>query len=176
MTTQQHLENADVPFKIMSDGNADMIFISRSIAGTLEYYRVCTKEIGTVGNAATTEDEVTVGKGIINCAMQALALECALKGIYQALNQPFPHTHNLSTLYGKLPDEVKQKFENRWKEWHLKEAHGTTFAQFVEQHKDDFVGWRYLNAARLESAYFDFYAATRIANYLIPSHQGDNQQ
>ncbi len=166
MTSRQPSENAEILFKIMFDGNADMNFISRSIAGTLEYYRV-----GTVENAATTEDEVAVGKGIIYCAMQAFALECALKGIYQALNQEFPHTHDLFVLHNNLPKEIKQKMEDRWKGWHLKEAHGTTFTEFVEQHKDDFVKWRYLDAAHLETAYLDFYAATRIANHVIPAER-----
>ena len=145
MTPPQSSENAEIPFKIMSDGNADMNFISRSIAGTLEYYRV-----GTVENAATTEDEVEVGKGIIYCAMQAFALECALKGIYQALNLGFPRKHDLLVLHDNLPKEIKQKMEDRWKCWHLKEAHGTTFAEFVEQHKDDFVEWRYLHRHTLK--------------------------
>lgn len=169
MTTQQPSENTEIPFKIMSDGNADMNFISRSIAGTLEYYRV-----GTVENAATTGDEVATGKAIIYCAMQAFALECALKGIYQALNQEFPRKHDLSALHANLPEEIKQKMEDRWKGWHFKEAHGTTLAEFVEQHKDDFVEWRYLNAAHLETAYLDFYAATRIANHVISSEQEAN--
>ncbi len=176
MATQQPAGETTIRFDIMPDGEADMTFISKSIAGTLEYYRVCTTEIGTVGNAATTEDEVTVGKGIINCTMQAFALECALKGIYQALGRKFRHIHDLERLYEDLPRDTKQEIEESWKKWTIApETAMMTFKEFVLDHNRDFEDWRYLQGKRLESAYFAYFAGTRAVNYVADKARGNQQ-
>ena len=39
-----------------------------------------------------------------------------------------------------------------------------TFREFVEEHKNDFVQWRYLAGQRLESTYLTWFAAIEAVN------------
>ena len=171
MTSQHYPEEAVINFAIMADGNPDMSFISRSVAGALEFYRV-----GKEQNTGATPEEITVGKGIINAALQAFALECAFKGLYQTLGTAFPKKHGLTLLYANLPKEARQEIEDKWKEWDFLVAPSQmTFEEFSQDHRDDFIEWRYLKGGRLQSSYHGFYAATMTVNGVTTVTRGDNQ-
>ena len=157
-------EETVIPFRLIEDPNgktnADMHHISRSVHAALEYYRVGTE---TAVNAGP--DEIELGKGIIQCSMLAFALECALKGLLQALGQPFPGKHDLLLLFDKLPAEKREEIQAIWTEWTLNpEIQETTFRDFVEAHRNDFVEWRYLEGTRLENRYISWFAATGAVN------------
>ena len=140
--------------------NADMHHISRSVHAALEYYRVGTE---TAVNASP--DEIEMGKGIIQCSMLAFALECALRGLFQALGKPFPGKHGLLALFDNLPKEHREEIQANWTEWTLTpEIQHTTFRGFVEAHRKDLVEWRYLEGTRLENRYMSWFAATEAVN------------
>ena len=164
MTEINPSEGAAIPFALIVDPNgrtnADMHHISRSVHSALEYYRIGT-EIGVNANP----DEIEMGKGIIQCSMLAFALECALKGLFQALGEPFPGKHDLLSLFDKLPIEEQEKIQANWTEWTLfPETQETTFRGFVEAYRGDFVQWRYLEGMRLENKYMSWFAATEAVN------------
>ena len=160
MTDQSNTENIEIHFKVFVDGNIDMHLLSRAVLGALEYHRVGFEEAVAVDPA-----EIEMGKGVINCAMQAFSLECALKGVHQALGMAFPKSHNLSFLFANLPSENRHAIETSWASWTLvPETGAMTFGEFVDEHRNDFVEWRYLTSARLESAYFGLFAATMAVN------------
>jgi hypothetical protein len=160
LTELKELEETLIPFEIMDDGRADMNQISRSVHAALEYYRV-----GDEGGVNATTDEIALGKGIIQCSMQPFALECAIKGLLQALESSFPTKHNLSILLNKLPPENQEEIQTNWAKWNLaEETQKMTFRKFVEEHKNDFVQWRYLAGQRLESTYLTWFAAIEAVN------------
>ena len=155
-----NMENGSIDIEIMADGHVDMHILSRAVLGALEYWRVGFEEA-----VNGSPDEIAVGKAVINCAMQAFSLECALKGVHQALGMTFPKDHDLSRLFTNLPSETRHAIETKWVAWTLMpETSAMTFGEFVDEHKNDFVQWRYLTGARLESAYFALFAATMAAN------------
>ena len=163
MANQSNSENSDVNIAVMPDGHIDMYYISRSIQAALEYSRV-----GDVRAVNATAHEINIGKGIITCSMQALGLECALKGLYQALKLPFAKKHDLSLLFKRLPEEYREGIEAKWAELTLfPEVSETTFWDFIEFHKKDFEQWRYLDADKLESSYFGLYAATMAVHRVV---------
>ena len=83
--------------------------------------------------------------------------------------------HDLSYLFDKLPDEIRQQIQANWTAWNLFEVTAEmTFSEFVEQHKDDFVQWRYLTGARMESAYFGLFAATNAVNRATRAAEADD--
>lgn len=158
------LEETVIPFRLIDalngKTNADMHHISRSVHAALEYYRV-----GTERAVNASPDEIAMGKGIIQCSMLAFALECALKGLLQALRKPFPGKHDLLLLFNELPIEKQEAIQAKWTEWTLTpEMRETTFRGFVEAHRADFVEWRYLECTRLENQYFWWFAATEAVN------------
>ena len=160
MTDLSNSSNSGIAIKIMPDGNADMHHLGTAVQAVLEYYRT-----GFEQAVAATADEIALGKAIINCTMQAFSLECALKGVYQALGTDFPKIHDISRLLKELPVEHQQAIQANWSEWTLiPETQETTFQDFVEDHKNDFVKWRYLTGGNLESAYFALFAATMAVN------------
>ena len=119
----------------MADGNIDMHHLSRAVLGALEYYR-----IGDQRGVDASPDEVEVGKAVINSAMQAFGLECALKGLHQALGINFPRSHDLTDLYDNLPVAKQAEIEANWAEWDLMpEPAAMTFREFVAGHHRDFV-------------------------------------
>ena len=94
-----------------------------------------------------------MGKAVINSAMQAFGLECALKGLHQALGINFPRSHDLADLYDNLPVAKQAEIEANWAEWDLMpEPAAMTFREFVAGHHRDFVAWRYLEDNRLQNA------------------------
>ena len=164
-------ENTEVRFVVMPDGYADMTFISRSIAAALEYYRVGTKE-----NTGYSPEEIAVGTAISNCAMQAFALECAIKAVYQALNKNFAKRHDLYLLYTNLPSSAQQEIEANWKKWTIApETTEMTFREFVQDHKDDFEDWRYLQGQQMTSAYLAFFVGTQAVNHVADTLRGAQQ-
>ena len=162
-------EETVIPFNIMEDGNADMHHISRAAHAALEYYRIGTKE-----NVNATPEEIEMGMGIIQSSMLPFALECALKGLLQALRISFPFTHDLLCLFNKLPTEKQDEIQTNWTLWTLSpETQKTTFRDFIEMHKDDFAKWRYLEGKRLESCYMPWFVATEAVH---ATTRGESQQ
>ncbi len=160
MTNQSNTGNTPIQVNVMADGNIDMHHLSRAVLGALEYYR-----IGDQRGVDATPDEVEVGKAVINSAMQAFGLECALKGLHQALGMNFPRTHDLVDLYDNLPPANQAAIQARWAEWDLMlEPQAMTFRKFAEDHESDFVAWRYLEGNRLQNAPFGMFAAIMAVN------------
>ena len=160
MTNQSNTANIPIQVNVMADGNIDMHHLSRAVLGALEYYR-----IGEQRGVDATPDEVEVGKAVINSAMQAFGLECALKGLHQALGMNFPKTHDLVNLFDGLPAANQAEIQARWAEWDLTpEPQAMTFRKFVEEHAGDFVAWRYLEGNRLENAPLGMLAAIMAVN------------
>ena len=164
MTDIDPSEGSVIPFRLIQDRNgktyADMHHISRSVHAALEFYR-----IGTEAGVNATQDEIEMGKGIIQCSMLAFALECGLKGVLQAMGVPFPQKHNLLSLFDRLPVERQEEIQANWANWTLiPETQETTFRSFIEAHRMDFLEWRYLEGRRLECRYMPWFAATEAVN------------
>ena len=163
MTEINQSEATVIPFKLIKDPDgktyADMHHISRAVHAALEYYR-----IGTETGVNATPNEIEMGKGIIQCSMLPFALECALKGLLQALGKTFPRTHNLLSLFDKLPTEKQEKIQTNWTGYLFPETPQTTFRDFIEPHRADFVNWRYLQGYQLENEYMPWFAAIAVVN------------
>ena len=164
MTEINQSEATIITFKLIKnpDGktNADMHHISRAVHAALEYYR-----IGTAKGVNANPDEIEVGKGIIQCSMLPFALECALKGLLQALGKTFPRTHDLLSLFDKLPTENQEKIQTNWTAWGIfQETQKETFRDFIETHREDFVNWRYLEVNQLENKYMPWFSAIAAVN------------
>ena len=98
-----------------------------------------------------------MGKAVINSAMQAFGLECALKGLHQALGINFRRSHDLADLYDNLPAAKQVEIEASWTGWDLMpEPAAMTFREFV--------AWRYLEGNRLQNAPLGMLAAIMAVN------------
>ena len=160
MDDRNNFANTHITIKMLSDGNIDMHYLSRAVWAALEYYRTGDGRI-----VAATVDEIETGKAVINCSMQAFGLECALKGVYQAIGKCFAKKHDLSILFEGLPSECQQAIEKNWSKWTLvPETQSMTFRDFIKDHKCDFVNWRYLQGNNLKSESLSLFAATAAVN------------
>ena len=137
--------------------DADMNHISRAIFAAIEYYR-----IGDERHVDGTPEEIAIGKAIIDATMSCFALECALKGLFQALGKDFSHDHDLLHLFDELPQERKDKIEAVWREWTIvPETQQTTLREFVEMHRTDYHGWRFFERRGIEFSGWPWIAATQ---------------
>lgn len=165
-------EGRVIRYQVLDDGNVDMRFISQAVQAALECHRV-----GSQKAVAASPDEIAAGQGIIECAMQAFSLECALKGLHQALGRRFCKIHDLLRLLDNLPSDVQEQIEANWKLWTLVPAtQKKTFRELVEQHKDDFLAWRYQKASKLESDYFGLYEAIHAVNSVTRSMESSQDK
>ena len=86
-----------------------------------------------------------------------LAAELALKGLKQKETTPdgFIQTHNLPVLFEDVSQSAQIRIDRKFR-WYLSHDDETKdktldLWQFLKEHKDDFVGWRYLEEDKVES-------------------------
>ncbi len=110
----------------------------------------------------STDLALYLGVHISKNILLSLAAELALKGLKQKETTcgNFIRTHDLVKLFQDVPSEAQGRVDKRFK-WYMSQDDETknnnsTLWQFFRDHKDDFVGWRYLEDEPPDPAYKEF--------------------
>ena len=89
-----------------------------------------------------------LGQEVASNFLLPLTVELALKGLIQRHQGPsaYPHKHDLLLLYETQPCEVRRSLDERFTHMATDtSAAGLDLPAFLEQHRNDFERWRYLN-------------------------------
>lgn len=110
----------------------------------------------------SSDQVLNLGIQISNNILLPLVAELALKGLKQkeTTSDKFKKTHDLLKLFQDVSSEAQGRVDKRFR-WYMSQDNDVKnnkvdLWQFFEKHKNDFVGWRYLEDKHLEPAYKEF--------------------
>lgn len=130
-----------------------------------------------------TTQALALGIQVSSSILLPLTAELALKGLKQKETTPdgFIKTHDLAKLFQDVSLEAQERVDKRFRMYLSQddETKGQNIIlwQFFEEHKNDFVGWRYLEDKEVELltlAYKEFqYAISSILDEVYEDCEND---